>query len=389
MKQCREVVVAAIGRSALAKARKGSFAGVHPVELGAKTLAGVLDRLPQLDLKQVDDFIVGCSTPCGEQGSNMAKLVLQRVGFPENVPAQTVNRFCSSGLQTIATASNAIAAGAADIIIAGGIESMTRVSMIPDPKDADPWLLEHFPDAYMPMGMTAENVADDYGVTRLEMDTFASRSHERAAKAQNAGEFKRQIVEIAVMDENGQEKVVKSDEGIRAGTTPEILSTLATPFKENGSVTAGTSSQMTDGAAFAVMMDAETAKRLNVKPLGRFVAFAVAGVPARVMGIGPIAAVPKVMAMTGLDIRDMDVIELNEAFASQAIVCIRELGFDEALVNPWGGAIALGHPLGATGAVLTCKALDYLQKTGGKYGLVTMCIGNGMGAAGIFENLRR
>ena len=387
MKHGRDVVVVAYGRSALAKAFKGSFVNTHPVEFGAQTLQGVLKKLPALPLEDISDVVVGCAMPYGVQGYNMGKLILQRACFPESATAQTINRFCSSGLQAIATAANAIACGEEEIMVAGGVESMSMVSMMPDDAYSDPWLKENWPDAYIHMGITAENVATEYGISRSEMDEFAVESHRRATQAKEAGYFAAQIVPVGAQDETGQIIQVLEDEGIRPNTNKERLAELKPAFLENGTVTAATSSQMTDGASFVVLMSREAAEARGIQPIARFISFATAGVPARLMGIGPIEAIPKVMKKTGLALEQMDTIELNEAFASQAIACMRTLNMNDAKVNPWGGAIALGHPLGATGSVLTCKALSYLEHTGGRYGLVTMCIGGGMGAAGIFENL--
>ena len=352
--QLRQAVVVAFGRTPYCKARKGSFAQLHPVEYGAQTLLGVLARVPQLRPEDIGDVIMGCAMPFGVQGGNMARLIVQRAGLPDCVTAQTVNRYCSSGLQTIATAANAIRCGE---------------------------------EVYTTMGITAENVARQWGISRADMDAMAVESHRRAAQAQAGGCFDGQIIPITVPGPDGGEVVVCRDEGIRPGTTAETLAGLKPCFLENGSVTAATSSQMTDGAGFVVLMSEEKAAELGVKPLARFVSFATGGVPAEVMGVGPIEAVPKALRKTGLTLEQMDTIELNEAFASQALAVIRTLGMDPARVNPWGGAMALGHPLGATGAMLTCKALSYLERTGGRYGMVTMCIGGGMGAAGIFERL--
>ena len=298
----------------------------------------------------------------------------------------TVNRFCSSGLQTIATAANAIRCGEEDVMVAGGVESMSMVSMIPDPETFDPWLNEHYPDAYISMGMTAENVAAQYHVSREDMDAMAVESHRRAIAAWDAGKFNDEIIPVTVPGPDGKEITVTRDEGMRP-TTLESLAGLKPCFKPDGVVTAATSSQMTDGAGFVVLMSREKAEALGVKPIARFVSFATGGVPAEVMGIGPIAAIPKVLKKTGLTADDMDVIELNEAFAAQALAVIRTLGLNMDKVNPWGGAMALGHPLGATGAILTCKMLDYLKQNNGRRGMVTMCIGGGMGAAGIYEML--
>ena len=343
--QLRQAVVVAFGRTPYCKARKGSFAQLHPVEYGAQTLLGVLARVPQLRPEDIGDVIMGCAMPFGVQGGNMARLIVQRAGLPDCVTAQTVNRYCSSGLQTIATAANAIRCGEEDVVIAGGVESMSLVPMLVGAEDADPWLAEHRPEVYTTMGITAENVARQWGISRADMDAMAVESHRRAAQAQAGGCFDGQIIPI----------------------------------------TAATSSQMTDGAGFVVLMSEEKAAELGVKPLARFVSFATGGVPAEVMGVGPIEAVPKALRKTGLTLEQMDTIELNEAFASQALAVIRTLGMDPARVNPWGGAMALGHPLGATGAVLSCKAISELRRTGGKYAMVTMCIAGGMGAAGIFK----
>ena len=384
--QLHEAVVVAYGRSPLCKARKGSFANVHPVEFGAQTLKGVLAKVPQLKPEEIGDVIVGCAQPKGVQDTNMARLIVQRAQLPDCVTAMTVNRFCSSGLQTIATAANAIRCGEEDVMVAGGVESMSMVSMIPDPETFDPWLNEHYPDAYISMGMTAENVAAQYHVSREDMDAMAVESHRRAIAAWDAGKFNDEIIPVTVPGPDGKEITVTRDEGMRP-TTLESLAGLKPCFKPDGVVTAATSSQMTDGAGFVVLMSRETAEALGVKPIARFVSFATGGVPAEVMGIGPIAAIPKVLKKTGLTADDMDVIELNEAFAAQALAVIRTLGLNMDKVNPWGGAMALGHPLGATGAILTCKMLDYLKQNNGRRGMVTMCIGGGMGAAGIYEML--
>lgn len=386
MPELREAVVVAYGRSPLCKARKGSFANVHPVEFGAQTLKGVLAKVPQLKPEEIGDVVVGCSQPKGVQDSNMGRLILQRAQLPDCVTAMTVNRFCSSGLQTIATAANAIRCGEEDVMVAGGVESMSMIPIDFDPKNFDPWLNEHYPDAYIPMGMTAENVAAQYHVSREDMDAMAVESHRRAIAAWDAGKFDDEIIPVTVPGPDGKEITVTRDEGMRP-TTLEGLAALKPCFKPDGVVTAATSSQMTDGAGFVVLMSREKAESMGLKPIARFVSFATGGVPAEVMGIGPIVAIPKVLAKTGLTADDMDVIELNEAFAAQALAVVRTLGLDMDKVNPWGGAMALGHPLGATGAILTCKVLDYLKQNNGRYGMVTMCIGGGMGAAGVFEML--
>lgn len=386
-KNPRDAVIVAYGRAPLARAYKGPFAHTHPIEYAAQTLRGVLDRLPGLDPTIIDDVIVGCSVPEKKCGFNMGRLIVQRAGLPDCVPAQTLTRFCSSGLQSIATAANAIKAGEMDVVVAGGVEQMTGISMTHPEEYQDPALVEACPDAYIPMGLTAENVAERWGITRREMEELAAESHRRAAAAQAAGKFVDEIIPIHVTQDDGTEIVADHDDGIRTGTTAEGLASLKPCFKADGIVTAATSSQMTDGSGFVVVMAREKAEELGYAPIARFVTFAVGGVPAEVMGIGPTVAVPKAMKRSGLTVADMDVIELNEAFASQALYCIRELGLPMEKVNPNGGAMALGHPLGATGAVLTCKTLSELKRTGGKYGLVTMCIGGGMGAAGVFELL--
>ena len=382
----REVVIVAYGRSAVCRARKGSFAGTHPIEYSAQVLKGVLDKIPQLDRADIEDVIMGCAVQHYKTSMNIAKSVVARAELPECVAGHTINRFCSSGLQAIATAANAIAAGQGDVIVAGGVEDMSG-TFEPYPEEyQDPWLNEHAPGAYMAMGITAENVVKKYGLTRTEMDQMAVDSHRKAAKAQKEGKLAPSIIPVTVVDENGNEKVVTEDEGIRPNTNLETLATLKPCFiPETGTVTAATSSQTSDAAAFVVLMEAEKAKSLGIKPIAKLVSFAVAGCDATMMGLGPIYAVPKAMKRAGLTVDDMDVIELNEAFAAQAIPCIRELKLNPEKVNPYGGAMALGHPMGATGAFLTCKALDYLQDNNGKYGLVTMCIGGGMGAAGIYE----
>ena len=384
----REAVIVAYGRSPIGKAPKGVVHSTHPFDLGAQTLKGVLARVPQLDSAQIDDVVVGCAYPEERQGWQFSRVIVQRAGLPDSVCAQTLTRFCSSGLQAIATGANAILAGQADVIVAGGVESMSQVKKMAYPEEYwESYLAEHYPEAYMGPGLTAENVAERWKVSRADMDAMAVESHRRADQAQQAGLFDEEIIPVYANTDDGDRVLVTRDEGVRPGTNAEKLAQLKPFFVENGSVTAATSSQMSDGAAFVVLMSRQKAEALGVKPLARLVGFAVGGCPAEVMGIGPIYAVPKVLERTGLTLEDMEVIELNEAFASQALVCIRELGMDPERVNPNGGALALGHPLGATGAVLTCKVLSQLRRNGGRYGMVTMCIGGGMGAAGIFELL--
>lgn len=384
----REPVIVAYGRSPIGKAPKGAYRLTHPVDLGAQTLKGVLARVPQLDPKDIDDVVVGCAYPEERQGWQFSRIVVQRAGLPDSVCAQTLTRFCSSGLQAIATGANAIIADQADVVVAGGVESMTMVKKMSYPEEYwEGYLAEHYPEAYMGPGLTAENVAEQYHVTREDMDAMAVESHRRAAAAQEAGLFDEEIIPIEALQEDGSRVTVTRDEGVRPGTNVEKLATLKPCFKEGGVVTAATSSQMSDGASFVVLMTREKAAELGLKPIARLVGFAVGGCPAEVMGLGPIYAVPKVLKRTGMTLDQMEVIELNEAFAAQALPCIRELGMDPEKVNPNGGAMALGHPLGATGAALTCKVLSHLKRNNGRYGMVTMCVGGGMGAAGIFELL--
>jgi acetyl-CoA acyltransferase len=390
-KQFKNVFVAAYGRSAVAKSgKKGALRNLHPAEMAGLVMDGVLKKLPALKRGEIDDIIVGCAIPEKAQGCNMARLIAERAGVPRSVPDMTVTRFCSSGITTIDIAAAMIEAGQDDCIVAGGVESMSFVpagsTTLPD--ECSPWILKNAPELYLPMGITAENVAAKCGVSRPEMDALAVESHRRAAAAQAAGKFDDEIIPLPGVDADGNAIVFDKDQGIRRDTTLESVSSLKPAFKEDGVVTAATSSQTSDGAAFVVLMSGEKIKQLNIKPLARFIGFAVAGCEPAYMGLGPIYAVPKVMKLTGLSVQDMDVIELNEAFAAQAIPCIKELKLDPKKVNPNGGAMALGHAMGATGAVLTCKALSELRRTGGKYALITMCIGGGQGAAGIYELLK-
>ena len=381
----RDAVIVAYGRSAICRAKDGPFVGVHPIEWGAQALSGVLAKVPQLNPNEIDDVVVGCARTVNKCAKNVARLICLRAGL-EPVSAQTINRFCSSGLQAISTCANAIAVGDIDVAVAGGIESMSMVQT-PGPDDTDTLLDEMCPGAYMAMGITAENVARQCGVNRTEMDAFAVDSHKKAATAQEKGYLNRSIVAVTVKDTDGNEVVADTDQGIRPGSSMESLAKLKPCFKEDGSVTAASSSQTNDSAAFAVIMSREKAEALGIKPIARLVRFAAAGCAPETMGLGPIYAVPKVMERSGLTVNDMDVIELNEAFAAQAIPCIKELGMAPEKVNPWGGAIALGHPMGATGVIMTIKALDYLKEHGGRYALLTMCVASGQGAAGILELL--
>jgi len=384
----REAVIVAYGRSAVARSGKNGFLReMHPVDYAGTVLKSVLGKIPQLDINDIEDVILGVSKPERVQSGCAGRVVAIRAGLPVSIPGQSVSRLCASGLQAISIGANMIMTGQSDIIAAGGMESMSGIPLGYDPTAANKWIEENAPDLYIGMGLTAENVADKYGVTREEMDAFALESHRKAAAAQDSGIFDTEIIPVEGTDLEGNKIIFDKDQGIRRDTSLEKLAGLKTVFKEGGKVTAGQASQTSDGAAFVVLMAREKAEELGIKPIAKFIAFAVTGVDPAMMGIGPIMAVPKVMKLAGLSVNDMDVIELNEAFAAQAIPCINVLGLDKAKVNPHGGAIAMGHPLGATGGVLTCKALNYLERTKGKYGLITMCIGGGQGAAGIFERL--
>ena len=385
----REAVIVAYGRSAVGKAgKRGYLKSIHPVEYAGTVLKGVLEKIPQLDSKDIDDCILGCSKPERVQAANIARVVAIRAGLPYSVPGQTVCRFCASGLQSISTAANMIMTGQSEVIVAGGVESQSLIPAGYDPLAVDEWLKENDPSVYMSMGLTAENIAEKYGITRKEMDAFAVESHKKAASAQDAGVFDDEIIPVEGIDMEGNTFIFDKDQGIRRNSSMESLGALDPVFiKETGTVTAGTSCQTSDAAAFTVLMTREKAEARGLKPIARFIAFSAAGVDPAYMGLGPIEAVPKVMKTSGLSVADMDVIELNEAFAAQAIPCIKDLDFDVEKVNPNGGAIALGHPLGATGTILTIKALNQLERINGKYGLITMCIGGGMGAAGIIERL--
>ncbi|MBI3362005.1 MAG: acetyl-CoA C-acyltransferase [Chloroflexi bacterium] len=391
----REAVIVSAARTAVGKAPRGTLRTTRPDEMGAAVVKEALKRAAPLDPKEVDDVIIGCALPEGEQGLNMGRVIALRAGLPDSVPAQTVNRFCSSGLQTIALAANAIMAGQADAIIAGGAESMSMVPMTGNKFAPNPFLAQEYPAVYMSMGLTAENVAEKYGVSREDQDEFGYRSHRRAVEAQDSGKFKDEIVplevEITEVGEDGRARKSKTtigaDEGPRRDTTREAMAKLKPVFHAKGTVTAGNSSQTSDGAAAVVVMERKRAEALGLEPLVRFVSFAVAGVPPEIMGIGPVAAVPKALKLAGLRLDEIDLIELNEAFAAQAVAVIRQLEMDVERVNVNGGAIALGHPLGCTGAKLTVQIIAEMRRRNARYGLVTMCIGGGQGAAGIFENL--
>ena len=391
----REAYIVSAARTPCGKANKGSLRFTRPDSLGGAVVKDLLNRTKGLAPEQVEDVIMGCAFPEASQGLNVARQIAILGGLPDSVPGVTVNRFCSSGLQTISMAAERIMAGGADVIIAGGVESMSLVPMGGMSVQPNPELVNDKPGVYVSMGITAENVADKYKVSRKDQDEFAFRSHQRAINAWKEGKFDEQITPVEVAEKkvaaNGElieeSFTFKQDEGPRADTSVEALSGLRPVFKNGGSVTAGNSSQMNDAAAGVVVMSGKMVKELGLTPMARYVGFQVAGVAPEIMGIGPIEAVPKVLDKTGLKLSDIDLIELNEAFASQSLAVIRELGLDEEITNVNGGAIAMGHPLGCTGAKLTTQILYEMKDRNTKYGLVTMCIGGGMGAAGIFENL--
>jgi acetyl-CoA acyltransferase len=402
-----EAVIVSSVRTPVGKAFKGSLRASRPDDLAALAIKEALARVPGLDAKEIDDVILGCAMPEGEQGMNVARIAALRAGLPIETSAMTINRFCSSGLQAIAIAAERIRAGSAQVIVAGGTESMTMVPMGGNKVSPNPWLVDHNPDAYINMGLGTENIARKFGITREQADQFSVDSHKKALAAIAAGHFKEETVPVevkitAVANGNGassggtKAKPVKAatqtftfetDEGPRADTSLEALAKLKPAFHVKGTVTAGNSSQMSDGAAAAVVMSEERAKALGLKPLARFVAYATAGVLPEEFGIGPVAAIPKALKLAGLTLNDIAVFELNEAFAAQSLAVIQQAGLDPARVNPNGGAIALGHPLGCTGAKLTATILRELQRRNARYGMVTMCIGGGMGAAGILERL--
>jgi acetyl-CoA acyltransferase len=386
----KEAVIVAAARTAVGRAKRGTLVNHRPDEMAATVVGEVLRRAKAVEAEMVEDVILGCSFPEAEQGMNVGRIVVLRARLPNSVPGQTVNRFCASGLQAIALAAERIMLGASDCIIAGGIESMSLVPIGGNKYSPNPWLMKNYPEVYMTMGMTAEQVAQEYGVSREDQDAFGYQSHMKALAAIDAGKFKDEIVpmEVVVETEEGPRVVTfDTDEGPRRGTTMEKMATLKPAFREDGTVTAGNSSQMSDGAAAVVVMEREKAESLGLKPLVRFLGYAVAGVRPEVMGIGPVEAIPKALKLTGLNLSDMDIIELNEAFAAQSLAVIREMALDTHRLNVNGGAIALGHPLGCTGAKLTVQIIHEMQREGHRYGLVTMCIGGGMGAAGVFENL--
>lgn len=391
----REAVIVAAVRSAVGKAHRGSLKDTRPDDFGAAVLAGLLSRVPEVTPKEIEDVLMGCAFPEGEQGMNVARMIALRAGLPPEVPGVTINRYCASGLQTIAMAAERIMCGFADVIVAGGVESMTMVPMTGNKPAPNPYLMTHYPEAYMAMGHTAEEVARRYRIGREEQDQFALESHRKAVQAVQAGRFADEIIPLQVQLKTYTpthgltvtEKTFLHDEGIRTDTSLDVLSQLRPSFQEEGTVTAGNTSQMSDGASAVMVVSADRAKQLGLKPLAVFRSFSVAGVEPDVMGIGPVMAVPKALKAAGLTSDQVDLIELNEAFASQSIQVIRELEFDPDRVNVNGGAIALGHPLGCTGAKLTVSLLHELRRRRSRYGVVTMCVGGGMGAAGVFERV--
>jgi len=390
----REVVIVSSVRTPVGRAMKGTLRATRPDELGAIAIKGALDRVPQLDPKEIEDVILGCAMPEAEQGNNVARTASLRAGVPIEASAMTINRFCSSGLQAIAMAAERIMAGGAEVIVAGGTESMSMVPMGGNKISPNPWLVEHYPDSLISMGLTAERLASRFNISREGADNFSLRSHQKALAAIAAGKFDEETVPVPVSftTPNGskpkrEEIIFKMDEGPRADTSLEALASLKPAFHVKGTVTAGNASQMSDGAAAAVVMSAERAQALGITPLARYVSFATAGYKPEEMGLGPVFAIPKALKLAGLKLSDIDVIELNEAFAAQALAVIQEGHLDIERVNLNGGAVALGHPLGCTGAKLTATIIREMKRRNARYGMVTMCVGGGMGAAGIFENL--
>jgi acetyl-CoA acyltransferase len=392
----KEAVLVAGARTAVGRAPKGALRTSRPDDMAAAAIAEALRRAPGLDPAEVEDVVLGCAIPEGSQGMNVARLSALRAGLPEGVAAQTVNRFCSSGLQTIASAAERIMSGFATTIVAGGTEHMSSTPVTSANFAPNPEIVRSHPEYYMAMGLTAERVAERWKVSRSDQDEFALRSHRRAAEAVDSGRFDPEIVPLDVavdwIDEEGGSRHAETsfarDEGPRRDTSAEALAKLKPAFMLGGTVTAGNSSQRSDGAAAVVVMERERAGQLGLTPLARFVGFAAGGVGPDVMGIGPLVAIPKVLKLTGLQLDDIDLVELNEAFASQSLAVIREAGLDPEKVNVNGGAIALGHPMGATGAKLTVQLLAEMARRRSRYGMVTMCVGGGMGAAGVFENLQ-
>ncbi|HEY0078880.1 MAG TPA: acetyl-CoA C-acyltransferase [Pyrinomonadaceae bacterium] len=391
----RDAVIVSAVRTAVGKAPKGTLKDTRPDEMGAEVIKEAIARAEGLETGEIEDVIMGCAMPEAEQGMNVARASAIRAGLPVETSAMTINRFCSSGLQSIAIAADRIRTGSADVIVAGGLETMSMIPMGGHIIRPNPYLVEHYPDFYLNMGLATENVARKYKVSREEQDEFALRSHQRAARAQDEGKFDDEIVPLSVTFEELDAKGKKArrevkfsrDEGVRRDSSEEGLAKLKPAFHAEGTITAGNASQMSDGAAAAIVMSDERARALGLRPWARFVAYATAGCPPEEMGIGPVYAIPKVLRIAGLKLEEIDVIELNEAFAAQSIAVMRTLDLDPERTNVNGGAIALGHPLGCTGAKLTATALRELERRGGRYAMVTMCVGGGMGAAGIFERI--
>jgi acetyl-CoA acyltransferase len=389
----KEAVVVSAVRTAVGKAPRGILKDTRPDDVAAIVFKEALARVPGLKMEEIDDIVLGCAFPESDQGLNLARIVAMRAGFPHTVPGQTINRFCTSGLQAIATAARDIMVGAADVIVAGGVEFMSQVPMMGLTPSPNPYLVEHYPQIYTSMGLTAENVAEKFGILREDQDRFALSSHQKAAKAIREGKFKEEIIPILAkvkeIKDDGtvivKEVIFDTDEGVRYDASLEGMTGLKSVFKAKGTVTAGNSSQTSDGAAALVLMSKKKANQLKIKPMAIFRSFAVAGVPPEIMGIGPVYAVPKALKQAGLTLDQIGLIELNEAFASQSLYVIRQLGFNLDILNVNGGAIAVGHPLGCTGAKLTTGLLYEMKRRNVRYGLVTMCIGGGMGAAGVFE----
>ena len=391
----REALIVSAVRTAVGRAPKGTLRDTRPDEMGAAAIREAMARVEGLKPADIEDVVMGCAMPEAEQGMNVARVAAIRAGLPVETSAMTINRFCSSGLQSIAIVADRVKAGGIDCAIAGGLETMSMIPMGGHIIRPNPYLVDHYPDFYLNMGLATENVARKYEIGREEQDAFALRSHQRAARAIDEGKFKDEVVPLNVtfeeLDEKGRkqrrEVVFQEDEGVRRETNLEALAKLKPAFHVKGTITAGNASQMSDGAAAVVVMSEERARELGTKPLARFVAYATAGCPPEEMGIGPVFAIPRALKMAGLTLDEIDVIELNEAFAAQSLAVIKELGLDEEKVNVNGGAIALGHPLGCTGAKLTATVLRELERRKGRYGMVTMCVGGGMGAAGLFERI--
>ena len=392
----KEAVIVSIARTAVGKAPRGTLRNTRPDDMGAAVIQEVIKRVPGLEASEVEDVILGCAMPEAEQGNNVARIASLRAGLPVTCSAMTINRFCSSGLQAIALAAERIMAGFAHTMVAGGTETMSMIPMGGFHFSPNPYLMDHYPDSYLTMGLTAERVANRYGISREQADQFALRSHQRALAAIAECRFKDEIAPLEVVEVslNGKNKpqtrkiVFAVDEGPRRDTSLEALAELKPAFHAKGTITAGNSSQMSDGAAAAVVMSMARARELGAKPLARFVSFATAGTLPEEMGVGPVYAIPKALKLAGLKLEDIDLIELNEAFAAQALAVIQQAGLDIERVNVNGGAVALGHPLGCTGAKLTATLLGEMKRRKARYGMVTMCVGGGMGAAGIFENLQ-